>query len=403
MEVFMKIFIGSSSEALEDARFVASIIEDTNCTPKLWNESDMFIAGNYTLENLENIAQEVEAAIFIMSEDDKQWHGNSISSVVRDNVVFELGLFTGHLSQRNVCFCCKGNPKIASDLYGVTYINLDKRYRATDQIKSWLKTLKVVDSISISTPPQAIKSFPNEKQAMPEICNLLRATKNNLKIMSKAGTTIFYLFRDYIELLKRPNTNVQVILTDPFSDRIISYIDELAIGNSLTSQFDVLISDSLACLTLMSRLTDEEQCDLLVRGIIALVRRTISYKQLIIASHITWLIAMRVATYQNKVSSLLNDSNTLKIYYSDSMPRIKAWISDDKICAHGSYAVHALRIDNPVEFYNAKNKDNTSSSQFRECLAEWNAKKNSAHVQEYSLNDSDVFYSYCETLLSKAF
>lgn len=103
----------------------------------------MFIAGKYTLENLENVARGVDAAIFVFSEDDKSWYRDDLISTVRDNVLFEYGLFCGHLTKSNVCFCCIGKPKIASDLSGITYIDIEKRNQAEEDIKQWIESVSV--------------------------------------------------------------------------------------------------------------------------------------------------------------------------------------------------------------------------------------------------------------------
>ncbi|MGJ0701512.1 TIR domain-containing protein [Clostridium perfringens] len=41
-----------------------------------------------------------------------------------DNVLLEYGLFAGELGEENVIFICKGNPKIATDLKGITHLDL---------------------------------------------------------------------------------------------------------------------------------------------------------------------------------------------------------------------------------------------------------------------------------------
>ena len=90
-------------------------------------------------DSLIEITKRVDAAVFIFNADDKMW--NDISALestdkVRDNVLFEYGLFMGELGKNKVCFICKGNPKVASDLKGITYINGDiGEYKVKSKIR----------------------------------------------------------------------------------------------------------------------------------------------------------------------------------------------------------------------------------------------------------------------------
>ena len=146
----MEIFIGSSSEAAEFMDKVAVILENSGVIPLPWNASDkdIFVAGTNTIDALFEITKRVDGAIFIFNADDKTWNDKSkfdASSTVRDNVLFEYGLFAGALGGKDkVCFICKGNPKpkIASDLQGITYIDGEKEANARQSIKEWLKRLK---------------------------------------------------------------------------------------------------------------------------------------------------------------------------------------------------------------------------------------------------------------------
>lgn len=124
----MEIFMGSSLEAKNYMDEIAVKMEELGVTPLLWNAvgKNIFIPGTNTIDALIDITKRVQAAVFIFNADDKRWNERSaleISDVVRDNVLFEYGLFTGALGKERVCFVCKGKPQIASDLKGITYID----------------------------------------------------------------------------------------------------------------------------------------------------------------------------------------------------------------------------------------------------------------------------------------
>lgn len=127
---------------------IALKLEELNAEPLLWNASGkgIFIPGTNTIDALIAIANRVQAAIFIFNADDKVWNDKSAldsSDTVRDNVLFEYGLFMGALSKENVCFVCKGNPKLASDLKGITYIDGDLGpTQVKFKLRDWLNAIK---------------------------------------------------------------------------------------------------------------------------------------------------------------------------------------------------------------------------------------------------------------------
>jgi hypothetical protein len=73
----MRIFIGSSSESIKDLEFVSTVLEDikeVNCVPLKWSDEDIWKLGGNIWENLVDLSKSVDAAIFIISEDDKTWY-----------------------------------------------------------------------------------------------------------------------------------------------------------------------------------------------------------------------------------------------------------------------------------------------------------------------------------------
>lgn len=137
----MKVFIGSSSSArsLDDIRKVAMWIEEEGHDPFPWTKTGLFPLGNYTAESLRDICKQVDAAILIFGEDDEVWYRNDYALKPRDNVVYEFGLFEGHLGCKKTIIVKRGNSKLPTDLFGITRCNLDKEYKAQDEIVQWLR------------------------------------------------------------------------------------------------------------------------------------------------------------------------------------------------------------------------------------------------------------------------
>lgn len=147
-EKSMEIFMGSSVEAKDYMEEIASKLEDLGTEPLLWSATgkNIFIPGTNTIDALIAITKRVQAAVFIFNEDDKIWNETSAlesSNTVRDNVLFEYGLFMGALSKENVCFICKGKPKLASDLKGITYIDGGSGENNVKlKLKDWINAIK---------------------------------------------------------------------------------------------------------------------------------------------------------------------------------------------------------------------------------------------------------------------
>lgn len=83
--------------------------------------------GRTVIEKYEAYASEVGFAVVLLTPDDL---GSAIAETeqnrrARQNVIFELGYFTGRLGRGRVCLLRKGNVEMPSDLFGVIYTEMD--------------------------------------------------------------------------------------------------------------------------------------------------------------------------------------------------------------------------------------------------------------------------------------
>jgi CRP/FNR family cyclic AMP-dependent transcriptional regulator len=115
-----KLFIISSAEALAVANQIqAGLQHDVPST--VWTNG-VFFAGGYPLETLEAAVEASDFAVAIAQPDDIVDSRGTRSHTLRDNVVFELGLFMGKLTRhRTVLVHPKTDDlKLPSDLHGLT-------------------------------------------------------------------------------------------------------------------------------------------------------------------------------------------------------------------------------------------------------------------------------------------
>jgi predicted nucleotide-binding protein len=135
---FPRLFIISSTEAVFTS---------------VWNEG-VFFAGGYSLEALEKAVSESDFAIAIAQPHDIVEVRGIRQSTLRDNVLFELGLFMGKLSRHRALLIhpTVDGLKLPSDLHGLTALRYAPGEPATlahrlqpacDQIRTIVKNLGV--------------------------------------------------------------------------------------------------------------------------------------------------------------------------------------------------------------------------------------------------------------------
>jgi hypothetical protein len=113
------LFIGSSSEGLEFARAVRTLLShDAEVT--IWNEG-LFGAGHIIIDTLINALPRFDFAVLVLAPDDLVISRESTSFGPRDNVIFELGLFMGRLGRSRTLILHEREAalKIPTDLAGI--------------------------------------------------------------------------------------------------------------------------------------------------------------------------------------------------------------------------------------------------------------------------------------------
>jgi predicted nucleotide-binding protein len=130
------LFIGSSREGIEVARSIQEHLEHTaECS--VWDQG-VFGLNDVTLQRLLELVETCDFGVFVCSADDIAEMRGTSKSVVRDNVLLELGMFMGGLGpQRTFFLIPRGAPdlRLPTDLIGITYgtYDADRRDRSWQQ------------------------------------------------------------------------------------------------------------------------------------------------------------------------------------------------------------------------------------------------------------------------------
>lgn len=113
------LFIGCSVGSLPFARAISDDLQfdfDVN----IWCQ-DTFKLNHTTLEDLMSELEDADFASFVFLPEDELNKKNIVKLSVRDNVLFEYGLFLGKLGKDRVSFCTILNAEmhLPTDLLGV--------------------------------------------------------------------------------------------------------------------------------------------------------------------------------------------------------------------------------------------------------------------------------------------
>ena len=116
-----RVFVASSVEGLSVAYAVQECLE-YDCEVTVWPQG-VFELSKTTIETLDHQSSKFDAAVFVFSPDDEAIVRGTQKPMVRDNVIFELGLFIGRIG-REKCFIVKprafDETSFPTDLLGVT-------------------------------------------------------------------------------------------------------------------------------------------------------------------------------------------------------------------------------------------------------------------------------------------
>jgi len=116
-----RLFVGSSKESLNYAYAIQQNLDD-DAEVTVWTQG-IFKLTKTAVENLVLTLDKTDIAVFVFAPDDALRLRNQRYAAVRDNVVFELGLFMGKLGpQRTFVVVPKGSGdlRIPTDLAGIT-------------------------------------------------------------------------------------------------------------------------------------------------------------------------------------------------------------------------------------------------------------------------------------------
>lgn len=182
-----KVFIGSSREGVNIADAIhANLTYDAECT--VWKDG-VFQLSNSTLADLIRVLRDSDFGVFVFSPDDISIMRGNSNPVVRDNVLFELGLFIGRLGPERSFFLIPDNAadlRLPSDLVGVT----PGRYEGSRSDGNWMAAL---NPACMQIKMQMTRLKPFQDAPVVEVTPVLVPTVVPTEVTTDASTGKIYL------------------------------------------------------------------------------------------------------------------------------------------------------------------------------------------------------------------
>jgi hypothetical protein len=116
------VFIGSSSEGEEHAHGFKEVLEENGgIVARHWRDVMAAAQSQTVIEVLVGALDEYDFGVFILSKDDVLSIRGDATAAPRDNVILELGLFTGRLGRERTFIAAPADfdIRVATDLLGV--------------------------------------------------------------------------------------------------------------------------------------------------------------------------------------------------------------------------------------------------------------------------------------------
>lgn len=219
------LFIASTVEGLQLAEKV-QIILNNNFDTKMWNQG-LITPNSYTLEALIDLANQFDGAVFLFTFDDTTTIRKSEYKTVRDNIIFEYGLFIGSIGKKNTLFVIDEDMKsthLPSDFIGINPIKYKTEGRdlnsvagvISSQIKQYFDEINQTTSVKdLNIEKEHIKF---EKEKLKFFNDIKRFLENNSFDFSECGVIVFDL--DGFEKINRVFGNMA-------GDKILEQVSKL--------------------------------------------------------------------------------------------------------------------------------------------------------------------------------
>jgi predicted nucleotide-binding protein len=176
-----RVFIASSSEGLRVAETVKALLSDTLgglAEVETWDAGTFALTKTY-IESLEQEVNKADFAVLVLTLDDELLTRETKTSVPRDNVLFELGLFIGKLGRDRSFYIQPQGLKLPTDLLGIesTKFELPRDFTGKVQVPADRDALRAALGPGCSNVATAISEGIKNLPSLPKLTDGQRAVQ----------------------------------------------------------------------------------------------------------------------------------------------------------------------------------------------------------------------------------
>jgi len=216
-----KLFIGSSSESLNIAEKIQTIL-DRELEVTIWNQG-VFELNQSGFESLLNALDTFDYACFILANDDTVISRDVQKTAVRDNVLLELGLFLGKLGKNRV-FIVHGRsnkPDLPSDLAGITFLDYDDERKDKNLVAA---LTPICSKIKDETNKYGLLNNRVSKNKNPKLRVDEVVTRGSSKFIDIIADSALYIADK--KYLYKNDLKTKILLNQVIPSKYLYYTDE---------------------------------------------------------------------------------------------------------------------------------------------------------------------------------
>ena len=252
-----------------------------------------------------------------------------------------------------------------------------------------LLTILVVRDIHAYFTRPVVERLKNEEEAIPRIREIIESTEFHLRVLSKVGTSVFFLFRKYSQILAEGKT-IEVLIIDPEASSLISFMNEIYVQQRDTANRWGRLVGQIG--VELDTLRGEEEIDAETYTEIENLlesSKEYGYGPLILGSIKMWKTAQKNANQRLRSQEKMVTVHGLSIKAYNEFPDIKAWISDNQLHAVGNYDSLHLGRDNHIDIYKKRRYNKPQSEAIEKAQEVWRVKWEKARVVDINTNSKD--------------
>lgn len=229
-----RLFVASSVEGLDVAYAIQQNLE-YDATITVWPQG-VFELSNFAVEDLLKAASSSDFAIFAFTPDDMVKLRGIESTAVRDNVIFEFGLFVGTISRSRSFIVAPRDEailRVPTDLIGIKPATYDSNRQdgnlqaalgpACNEIRKKIKTLGPRLDVNMAKYPSLL-AFHDSFRQVNWNSLLSNATESLDIVVYYFDSWVNANYEQLVQFFRKPGTRVRIFLSNPNDKEIIENI-----------------------------------------------------------------------------------------------------------------------------------------------------------------------------------